>query len=131
MVGFFKDALKTPEGLEEFRHISQQFREGIYKTDAYYEHCQAALKDKFDKVFPELLVLLPDISKQQALYLVHQQRVNNLSPQQRKSLPKLEVCSTCKQVLLQTDVDGHRKMHALTQNFPKLNGGNKSSTTTI
>lgn len=65
MVGFFKDALKTPEGLEEFRHISQMFREGVYKADAYYQHCQAALKDNFDKVFPELLVLLPDISKQQ------------------------------------------------------------------
>ncbi|KNC23010.1 hypothetical protein FF38_07929 [Lucilia cuprina] len=129
LVGFFKDALKTPEGLEEFRHISQKFREGVYKTDAYYEHCQAALKDKFDKVFPELLVLLPDISKQQALYLVHQQRLNNMSPQQRKSLPKLEVCSTCKQVLMQNDLDAHRKMHALTQNFPKLNGGQKSTTT--
>ncbi|XP_065367355.1 E3 ubiquitin-protein ligase ZNF598 [Calliphora vicina] len=130
LVGFFRDALKTPEGLEEFRHISQKFREGVYKTDAYYEHCQAALKDKFDKVFPELLVLLPDISKQQALYLVHQQRLNNLSPQQRKSLPKLEVCSTCKQVLMQNDLEGHRKMHTLTQNFPKLNGGQKSTTTT-
>lgn len=65
LVGFFKEALKTSEGLEEFRHISQKFREGVYKTDAYYDHCQAALKDKFDKVFPELLVLLPDIGKQQ------------------------------------------------------------------
>ncbi|TMW44549.1 hypothetical protein DOY81_010375 [Sarcophaga bullata] len=104
------------------------FREGVYKADAYYQHCQAALKDNFDKVFPELLVLLPDISKQQALYLVHQQRLNTLLPQQRKSLPKLEVCSTCKQVLMQTDLDGHRKMHNLSQNFPKLNGSQKSTT---
>lgn len=44
------------------------FREGVYKADAYYQHCQAALKENFDKVFPELLVLLPDISKQQVSF---------------------------------------------------------------
>lgn len=64
----------------------------------------------------------------QALYLVHQQRLNNLSPQQRKSLPKLEVCSTCKQVLMQADLEDHRKVHTLSQNFPKLNNGHKTST---
>lgn len=53
------------EALEEFRYISQMYRDGVVKADSYYEHCQAALKDRFDGVFPELVVLLPDISKQQ------------------------------------------------------------------
>lgn len=148
-MGYFKEALKTPEALEEFRHISQKFREGTYKTQAYYEHCQAALKDKFDNVFPELLVLLPDINKQQvtlkkkktnlnlnllinnisikALYLVHKQRLNTLSPVQCKALPKLHVCVTCKQVLSHNDLDIHRKMHELKENFPQLNGSLKKS----
>lgn len=65
LVGHFKETLDTPEALDEFRHISNKFREGVYKASAYYEHCQAALKDKFDQIFPELLALLPDISKQQ------------------------------------------------------------------
>ncbi|KAI9583528.1 E3 ubiquitin-protein ligase ZNF598 [Glossina fuscipes] len=127
LVGYFKETLKTPEALEEFRHISQKFREGTYKTQAYYEHCQAALKDKFDNVFPELLVLLPDISKQQALYLVHKQQLNTLSPVQCKALPKLHVCVTCKQVLSHNDLDIHRKMHELKENFPQLNGSLKKS----
>lgn len=38
---------------------------GAYKAQPYYEHCQVALADKFDVIFPELLVLLPDINKQQ------------------------------------------------------------------
>lgn len=65
LILYFRDILESMEALEEFRNISQLYRDGVVKADSYYEHCQAALKDKFDYVFPELVVLLPDISKQQ------------------------------------------------------------------
>ncbi|XP_054739005.1 E3 ubiquitin-protein ligase ZNF598 [Anastrepha obliqua] len=120
LVSHFQDALKTPEGMEEFRHISQIFREGIYKTEPYYEHCQAALKDRFNDIFPELLVLLPDINKQQELYLVHSQHLNKLSPEKRKQALKLDVCPICKQVLMLSDLESHRKQHELKENFPVL-----------
>ncbi|XP_055859365.1 E3 ubiquitin-protein ligase ZNF598 [Episyrphus balteatus] len=125
LVGHFKDALKTPEALEEFRQISQKFREGIYKAQSYYEHCQAALRDKFDIIFPELLSLLPDINKQQELYLVHSQRLKSLPGDQKKSIAKLEVCSTCKQVLLASDADNHFKLHAMRESFPTLGNSDK------
>lgn len=55
----------SPEVMSEFRQISKMFREGTYKAQPYYEHCIIALGEKFDDLFPELLVLLPDINKQQ------------------------------------------------------------------
>lgn len=127
LVSHFQDALKTTEAMEEFRHISQKFREGVYKTLPYYEHCQAALKDRFDDIFPELLVLLPDINKQQELYLVHTQRLNKLSPEERKKTQKLDVCAICKQVLMPSDLQNHRKQHEVKENFPMLGDGNSGS----
>ncbi|XP_030368883.1 E3 ubiquitin-protein ligase ZNF598 isoform X2 [Scaptodrosophila lebanonensis] len=112
--------LKSPEALTEFRCLSQKFRNGTCNGQAYYEHCQAALNDKFYKLFPELLAMLPDIAKQQELYLVHQQHINTLTPSQRKSLASLEVCSTCKQVVLASDAKSHRKEHDLKKKFPTL-----------
>lgn len=56
---------EEPEAVEQFKEISKMFIHGSYHALPYYEHCKHALKDKFDVIFPELLVLLPDISKQQ------------------------------------------------------------------
>lgn len=56
---------EQPEAVEQFKEISKMFIHGSYHALPYYEHCKFALKDKFDVIFPELLVLLPDISKQQ------------------------------------------------------------------
>lgn len=61
----FQNTLTTANVIEEFRKISQMFRDGSYGTQPYYEHCKVALGDQFNEIFPELLALLPDISKQQ------------------------------------------------------------------
>jgi len=58
--------LKTPEALNEFRMLSSKFRDGSCTGQAYYEHCQCAMLSSFNNLFPELLAMLPDISKQQA-----------------------------------------------------------------
>lgn len=51
--------------MNEFKIISQMFRENAYSAVPYYDHCKAALGERFTEVFPELLALLPDIGKQQ------------------------------------------------------------------
>lgn len=61
---------ELPETVEQFKEISKMFISGSYHSLPYYEHCQFALKEKFDVLFPELLVLLPDISKQQVSVLL-------------------------------------------------------------
>lgn len=54
-----------PQAVDEFRNISKMFRSGACNARAYYEHCEIVLGERFESIFPELLVLLPDIGKQQ------------------------------------------------------------------
>lgn len=54
-----------PQAVDEFRNISKMFRNGACNARAYYEHCEIVLGERFESIFPELLVLLPDIGKQQ------------------------------------------------------------------
>lgn len=68
LVTHFQRALKSQDALMEFRTISQMFRDGQYEASAYYEHCRVALGDRFHEIFPELIALLPTISKQQVNY---------------------------------------------------------------
>lgn len=72
----FQNTLTTANVIEEFRKISQMFRDGSYGTQPYYEHCQVALGDQFNEIFPELLALLPDISKQQVLFFYFKIKLN-------------------------------------------------------
>lgn len=65
LVGEFQKALKTPETMQEFRNVSQMFKDGDYFAKSYYETCKFVLGEYFDSIFPELLTLLPDIQKQQ------------------------------------------------------------------
>lgn len=65
LVSYFQKALKTPEGVEQFRTISKLFREDLCAAQSFYEHCEATLGQQFHSIFPELLILLPDIRKQQ------------------------------------------------------------------
>lgn len=65
LVEEFQKVLKSHESMQEFRVLSQMFRDGNYFARSYYESCKGVLSEKFDTIFPELLVLLPDIEKQQ------------------------------------------------------------------
>lgn len=53
------------EMLQEFKNVSKMFMRGDYFAQSYYETCQHILSERFEDVFPELLVLLPSIEKQQ------------------------------------------------------------------
>lgn len=59
--------------------------------------------------------------------MVHKQHLNSLSPAQRKSVPSLEVCNVCKQILIAQDLDAHQQVHELTKNFPALGSSASAS----
>lgn len=67
LVSEFQKALTSTEAMQEFRHVSQMFRDGNYFPRSYYETCHHVLGAGFETIFPELLVLLPDIEKQQVI----------------------------------------------------------------
>ncbi|XP_059613471.1 E3 ubiquitin-protein ligase ZNF598 isoform X2 [Phlebotomus argentipes] len=113
----FQDALKSSAAVKEFHAISQMFMKNKYNALPYYEHCVSALGEKFNEIFPELLALLPDITKQQELFLVHvqQERMDK-----KHSEAIIDVCSICKQVLIRADLFHHLQAHKHENNFPLL-----------
>lgn len=69
LVSRVTEALRTPTALDEFLQMSALFRQGSVTADVYHSHCRAAMgSEAFMKIFPELLVLLPDIEKQQVIF---------------------------------------------------------------
>ncbi|KAL7049251.1 hypothetical protein ACKWTF_003642 [Chironomus riparius] len=131
LVDEFQKVLKTNESMQEFRLLSQMFRDGSYFARSYYESCKGVLGEKFDTIFPELLALLPDIDRQQKLYRIHLEEsltdvdITDDTPtitkkKNKKSQKTLEVCATCQQVLLSKDLSLHVQSHSLENSFPTL-----------
>ncbi len=100
--------------------------QGIIPAVQYYKSCQELLGENFNRVFNELLVLLPDTRKQQELLTAHGD-FKALEKQQQGSKPKkskkkawqtgttsnsleldCQVCPTCKQVLALKDFNTHK-----------------------
>ena len=75
-------------------------------------------EDCFSALFPELLCLLPDISKQQQLLRVHRSEIRV-----KGGLVATEpyvICATCGQVLSPSDLKHHLANHNLETHFPSL-----------
>ncbi|KAK3909837.1 E3 ubiquitin-protein ligase ZNF598 [Frankliniella fusca] len=110
------DTLKDPSLQEEFRQMSILFRQGQLSAASYYKHCVELMGEKaFNNCFPEMLVLLPEIDRQQDLLAVYSQFNSGKAP-----LPKFEVCASCRQVLAPSDLRVHASTHSLENNFPAL-----------
>lgn len=110
LVAKFMEVLTSPESFNEFKQLSQMFREGTFSSESYYKHCVKCLGKAFDEVFPELLALLPDISRQQELHAVYAAQKSEV----------MDVCQTCGQVMTQDDVKRHQSFHSMQSNFPAL-----------
>ncbi|CAG9824565.1 unnamed protein product [Phaedon cochleariae] len=98
------------DAIREFKTYSDLFRNGGYPTSKYYEHCKDILLDDFEDIFPELLVLLPDIEKQQELYKVYN----------GKNKKNLIICENCKQIIYKKELSDHYNYHILDNQFPSL-----------
>ena len=117
LVAKVSEVLGDQEQIEEFRNLSGLFRKGICDAEDYYKRCRAAMgSSTFESVFSELLVLLPDIKKQQELFKVHKKEVNG-------QIRNLELCATCDQILKSADLQSHLSNHtfpALGETIPDL-----------
>jgi len=114
------------DGFTNFKALSAEYRQGYCEASDYYLSCQHLMgKADFDRVFPDLIALLPDIAKQQDLFYVHQMigTYGSIS-----DFDALSACPTCSQVVLIKDVTHHRLAHGeelevtSTDNFPSLGG---------
>lgn len=99
------------EAIIEFKKWSDAFRNGTFPANEYYNYCKSALKTNFDEIFVELLVLLPDIEKQQQLFKVYDSKLKS---------QQLVICENCKQVILKRELTDHYNYHTLDNHFPSL-----------
>lgn len=119
LVARFNEVLDHQDQIEEFRRVSGHFREGSCDAEKYYIHCRQVMGTTvFGNIFPELLVLLPDIVKQQELFKIYK---NELGGETKG----LEMCSTCGQILKNgSDFRMHISSHTLENHFPALGKSN-------
>lgn len=115
----FMSSINSNEKLYEFKQISNMFRNGDFPSEEYYEHCKTEIGCEFAQIFPELLVLLPDIKKQQELFNHHVKKGGSKN--------MLEVCASCNQVVYSNDLRSHLANHTLENHFPALGAQEISS----
>ena len=127
------------DSFANFKSSSGKFRQGLMNGSAYYSNCLELLGDEsFRKIFPELLVLLPDIDKQQELHAAHVSYTKSkdsgvLKVSKGKSRTpwgsnaatavSVSSCPSCKQVLAKKDYNSHVSNHGVEEEFPSLAAG--------
>ncbi|KAL6255695.1 hypothetical protein P5V15_012939 [Pogonomyrmex californicus] len=122
LVAKLNTVLVEQDKIEEFRYVSGLFRGGTCDAQKYYMHCREVMgANAFESVFPELLILLPDIVKQQELFKVHKREMGGKTK-------GLEMCATCGQILKNgSDFKTHMSSHTLENHFPALGKNNTPS----
>lgn len=128
---------KDRDCFDQFKFVSAAFRNGSTSAKEYYSQCEKLIgKEHFDNLFPELLVLLPDIDKQQELLATYKDvqgqssksgHVIKISGKSAdapwKQTANFQSCPTCRQVLLSCDISDHTSAHSNASDFPSLSGG--------
>lgn len=137
LIQSIKDFLQSDEArFGQFKSHSGEFRQGMISAAQYYKSCRDLLGENFQKIFNELLVLLPDTAKQQELLSAHTHFRGQERPPGTKAKKSKKsawqagprgagldccVCPTCQQVLAHGDVSSHQALHAAQDNdFPSL-----------
>lgn len=116
--------------------------QGVISAAQYHRSCKDLLGDGFNRIFNELLVLLPDTAKQQELLTAHgdykameKQSGNGGKKNKNKKNAwqtpttaantaaelDCQVCPTCRQVLAPKDFITHKTLHIRdSEEFPSL-----------
>uniref|UniRef100_A0A8I3P283 Zinc finger protein 598, E3 ubiquitin ligase n=1 Tax=Canis lupus familiaris TaxID=9615 RepID=A0A8I3P283_CANLF len=123
LIQSIKDFLQSDEArFGQFKSHSGEFRQGMISAAQYYKSCRDLLGENFQKIFNELLVLLPDTAKQQELLSAHTHfRGQERPPGTKAKKSKKRGAHGRLQVLAHGDVSSHQALHAAQDNdFPSL-----------
>ena len=119
------------------------YSQGVVSGAQYHSSCRDLLGEDFNRIFNELLVLLPDTGKQQELLSAHADckalekqsgsggGKKNKNKKNAWQMPtsvanlaselECQVCPTCRQVLARKDFNSHKTLHIRdTDEFPSL-----------
>eukprot|EP00041_Stephanoeca_diplocostata_P028145 m.787985 g.787985 ORF g.787985 m.787985 type:complete len:1045 (-) comp23310_c0_seq4:405-3539(-) len=106
LIGAVK-ALCGAAKFDEFKKKSGGLRRGEVSPQEFYELCSRVLKRNMHTLFPELVVLLPDVAVQQALYVVAWEHENDPNGLPTATLETLSVCPTTGQIIHDADLASH------------------------
>ncbi|XP_051024071.1 E3 ubiquitin-protein ligase ZNF598 [Acomys russatus] len=137
LIQSIKGFLQSNEAsFSKFKSHSGEFRQGMISAAQYYRSCRDLLGENLQKIFSELLALLPDTAKQQELLSAHTDFRDREKPPSSKSKKNKKnvwqtntqqlgldccVCPTCQQVLAHDDISSHQALHAARDDdFPSL-----------
>lgn len=114
LVALISDVLKDNEKFNSFQNYSREFRQDSITTSDYYRKCLELFGSNLKSIFSELLVLLPDIRKQNQLLLEYEKSSKGAIPKKsawNAKTSEFAVCSSCRQVLAQQDTIEHMSIH--------------------
>ena len=125
LIGEIRDALSNDESrFGTFKSLSKDFRQGVISSREYYRQCSDLLgPERFPEILVELVCLLPDIDKQQALLLAYRDssllQINITPKSAWRSFEKsLQNCPICQQVLIKADYNAHLSLWHPNYDFP-------------
>ena len=120
-----RDALSNDESrFGTFKSLSKDFRQSVISSREYYRQCSDLLgPERFPEILVELVSLLPDIDKQQALLLAYRDSSSlqiNITPKSawRSFEKSLRSCPICQQVLIRADYNAHLSLSHPNYDFP-------------
>jgi len=116
-----EQVLSDSTKFSRFKETSLQFRQSAITGEQYYDKCIELFgKKKFMTIFSELLVLLPDICKQNELLSAQRMDTKGSKGAVPKGFKQLSdnllsnefsVCEKCRQVLVSKDQSHHMSVH--------------------
>ena len=109
----------------KFRNLSSDFRSDLMTAQQFYDGCVSVLHESvFLEILPELLVLLPDIQKQQDLYILAADTISKVQAARSWSSSgdtTLSQCEICGQVIMKADASHHNAAHGIgVEDYPTL-----------
>lgn len=121
----------STEKFHKFRNLSCDFRSDLMSAQQFYDGCNSVLGEYiFLEILPELLVLLPDIQKQQDLYILSADPISQMQSSKSWSLAgdtTLSQCEICGQVIMKADASHHNSAHGGgVADYPTLSTSNNS-----
>jgi hypothetical protein len=112
----------------EFKTVSIAFRRGDSTPTTYFDACVSIFDSRMADIFPELLALLPDVDKQNAVYIIALEAQTSPYKSVDTGVVNLIECEKCGQVVTVADAGVHMELHPVVvqDDFPEMPATAKS-----
>lgn len=117
--------LKSTEKLNDFKKLSTDYRHKRLSAANFYSDCLNLFGDYFYQILPEMVALVPDIERQNDLFKIWCDSIDQIKSQRKiwravknESSTDLETictclpCPSCGQIVIENDFDQHITYHS-------------------